>query len=151
MHYVKRFIPELVDKLKKVDFLTESEGTYLELVTSDFIPLIDIEFTKQANKDRRPNEEVNIAEFISTKGVKAMGNQLTKYKVRAISALEPIEKDPPEPEITSSREAPENNTKKEPVVPPKASDPTEEASPTSITNKDEDDDADAGQISLELD
>ncbi len=163
MHYVKRFIPEMVDKLKKVDFLTESEGTYLELVTSDYIPVIDIEFTKLANKDRRPNEEVNIAEFISTKGVKAMGNQLTKYKVRAISALEPIEKDPPGPEQPSSREAPENNTEKEPVVntDPDATakepvaqadvDPTEKDQPTSIKKKDNDDDTEAGQISLELD
>ena len=98
LYYVKRFVPEMVDKTKKVEFIPETEGTYLELVTSDFIPQIEIEYTKMPNKNRRPNETVNLAEFISVKGLKALGNQLTRHKVKSIDLLEAIEKDPPKPE-----------------------------------------------------
>ncbi len=142
LYYVKRFIPELVDKTKKVEFLPESEGTLMELVTSDYIPQIEIEYTKLPNKERKPNETVNLSEFISVKGLKALGNQLTKLKVRSISLLEPIEKDPPAPEVVeeevtepSAREG-QNLTSKEDV--------------TSTNNEDLSADDD-GQITLEWD
>ncbi len=109
LYYAKRFVPELVDKTKRVDFLPETEGTYLELVTSDFIPQIEIEYTKLPNRDRKPNEVVNLSEFITVKGLRALGNQLTRSKVRSINLLDPLQKDPPDSKKpdgdTSGREA----------------------------------------------
>ncbi len=89
-YYVKRFIPEMADKMKKVSFISDSEGSYLELISTEWIPQVDIEFTKKAGKDRKPNEIVNLHEFIQVKGMKALGNQLVKEKVNAINILEPI-------------------------------------------------------------
>ena len=43
------------------------------------------------NKDQRPNQKTNFEDFISVKGIKAQGNQLTPHKVKQIDLLEPLE------------------------------------------------------------
>jgi topoisomerase-4 subunit A len=60
------------------------------LVSTDYYPQAEIVFSKQRGKEQRPNEEVNIEEFISVKGIKALGNQLTTDKVKQINPLEPL-------------------------------------------------------------
>ncbi|GGW97454.1 DNA gyrase/topoisomerase IV subunit A [Salegentibacter mishustinae] len=86
--YVKRFLIENPDKEEK--FISEHENSYLELVSTDYYPQAEIVFSKQRGKEQRPNEEVNIEEFISVKGIKALGNQLTTDKVKQINPLEPL-------------------------------------------------------------
>ncbi len=87
-YYVKRFLVEVSDK--KVSFISESDGSYLEVVSTDSLPVAEIEFTKERNKDQRPNEQINFNEFIAIKGLKAQGNTLTSYKVKSISLLESL-------------------------------------------------------------
>jgi len=86
--YVKRFLIENPDKEEK--FISEHENSYLELVSTDYYPQAEVVFSKQRGKDQRPNEEINIEEFISVKGIKALGNQLTTDKVKQINPLEPL-------------------------------------------------------------
>ncbi|APS39742.1 DNA gyrase/topoisomerase IV subunit A [Salegentibacter sp. T436] len=86
--YVKRFLIENPDKEEK--FISEHENSYLELVSTNYYPQAEIVFSKQRGKEQRPNEEVNIEEFISVKGIKALGNQLTTDKVKQINPLEPL-------------------------------------------------------------
>ncbi|MBO2545239.1 DNA gyrase/topoisomerase IV subunit A [Salegentibacter sp. BDJ18] len=86
--FVKRFLIENPDKEEK--FISEHENSYLELVSTDYYPQAEIVFSKQRGKEQRPNEEVNIEEFISVKGIKALGNQLTTDKVKQINPLEPL-------------------------------------------------------------
>ena len=69
---------------------SEQTRSYLELISTEWIPQVDIDLTKKAGKDRKPNEIVNLHEFIQVKGMKALGNQLVKEKVNAINILEPI-------------------------------------------------------------
>jgi len=88
-YYVKRFLVEASDK--KVSFISDSEGSYLEVVSTDYLPVAEIEFTKERNKDQRPNEQINFEEFIAVKGLKAQGNSLTTYKVKSINLLESLE------------------------------------------------------------
>ncbi len=88
-YYVKRFLVEASDK--KVSFISDSEGSYLEVVSTDYLPVAEIEFTKERNKDQRPNEQINFEEFITVKGLKAQGNTLTAYKVKSINLLESLE------------------------------------------------------------
>jgi topoisomerase-4 subunit A len=87
-YYVKRFLIEVSDK--KVSFISESDGSYLEVVSTDYLPVAEIEFTKERTKDQRPNEQINFNEFIAIKGLKAQGNTLTSYKVKSISLLESL-------------------------------------------------------------
>lgn len=90
-YYVKRFLPEMVDKTKKVEFISESPGSRLELVSTAAEAIIEVEFTKKPGKDRAPNELINLSEFIDIKGLKAQGNQLTREKVNSISLNKEIE------------------------------------------------------------
>jgi len=90
-YFVKRFLVETSDK--KVCFISDSEGSYLEVISTDYYPMAEIEFTKERNKDQRSNEQLNLENFISVKGLKALGNTLTTYKVKAINLLKPL--DPP--------------------------------------------------------
>jgi topoisomerase-4 subunit A len=88
LYYVKRFLIETEDREDL--FISEHEKSYLEIVSTDWKPVAEIEFTKERGKDRKDNEEVLLEEFISVKGITALGNQLTKDKVNQISLLEPL-------------------------------------------------------------
>ena len=58
--------------------------------------MVDVEFTKERGKDRKPNMEVNLEEFIAVKGINALGNQLTKEKINQISLLDSLPYEAPE-------------------------------------------------------
>ena len=83
-YYVKRFLIESSEK--KVLFISEAEGSYLELVTIQDNPIIDIKFAKTKDKEL-PNEQISINEFIDVKGLKAKGKRLTTEKVKEINLL----------------------------------------------------------------
>ncbi len=87
-YYVKRFLIEHPDKEDK--FISDHEESFLELVSTDYYPMAEIVYTKPKGKERRENEEVNLAEFIAIKGIKALGNQLTSEKVNQINLLDPM-------------------------------------------------------------
>jgi topoisomerase-4 subunit A len=89
LYYVKRFLIEQVDKEEA--FIAEDEKSYLEMVSTDWKPVAEIEFTKERGKDRKENETILLEDFISIKGLSALGNQLTKYKVKQINLMAPIE------------------------------------------------------------
>jgi topoisomerase-4 subunit A len=76
---------------KKVPFISESEGSYLDVVTTAYRPIVRIVYNKQLKETKNlPDNMVNIADFIDVKGLKAQGNQLTKLKVKEI-VIEPQE------------------------------------------------------------
>ena len=90
---VKRFLIEESDK--KVSFITEHPDSYLELVSTDWKPVIELVFAKEKGKEKE-NEKIIIEDFITVKGVKAIGNKLAKDKVKLINLLEPIPYEEPE-------------------------------------------------------
>jgi len=75
---VKRFVIE--NSEKEESFITDHPKSFLEVISTDYRPLAEIIFTKIRGKEQRPNEEVNLEEFIAIKGIKALGNQLTTHK-----------------------------------------------------------------------
>ncbi len=101
-YYVKRFIIEHPDKEEK--FISEHDDSFLELVSTDYYPMAEIVYTKPKGKERRENEEVNLAEFIAVKGIKALGNQLTSEKVNQINLLDPMPYEEPENEDEENEE-----------------------------------------------
>src|SRR5690606_9629973 len=84
--YVKRFLVEDTDK--KTLFISDADGSYLELVSSNHIPVVELSFVKQKGKEAKENEILNLAEFISIKGLKALGNKLSYNKVKNVDQLE---------------------------------------------------------------
>ena len=92
---VKRFNPEVAQK--PVEFITEHEGSFLEFATTHPSPSVNLQFDKRSNDQE--DEEIDLVEFISVKGITAMGNRLTPLKVKAIDRIEPeIAEEPEEDE-----------------------------------------------------
>ncbi len=86
--YVKRFLIETEQKEEL--FITEHPKSYLELVSTDWRPVIEIEFPKPRGKEPKESLNVDIEDFIAVKGIKAMGNQLITEKVKNINLLDPL-------------------------------------------------------------
>ena len=98
MHFVKRFLCEVTSD-KKVSFISESEGSYMDVVSTAYQPNIKIVYNKLLKETKNlPDNEVQLADFIDIKGMKAQGNQLTKLKVKEIVLTHPIEGSEPWPE-----------------------------------------------------
>src|SRR5690554_4546571 len=93
-YYVKRFVVE--NESKEESFISDHPNSRLEIISTDWRPMADVEFTKERGKDRKENMQVNFEEFISVKGITALGNQLTKDKVNQVSLLEPLPYEAPE-------------------------------------------------------
>jgi topoisomerase-4 subunit A len=94
LYYVKRFLIE--QEGKEESFIPDHPKTQLEIVSTDWRPMIEIVFAKERGKDRKDNLVINLEEFIAIKGINALGNQLTKDKVKQINLLEPLPYDAPE-------------------------------------------------------
>ena len=94
--YVKRFVIE--NENKEELFISEHPKSYLELVSTDWRPLVEIEFPKPRGKDAKDNESIDIENFIAIKGIKALGNQFITEKVKNINLLDPLPFEPVVPE-----------------------------------------------------
>lgn len=92
-YFIKRFLAgsQNVDQY----FIPSKSKVQLEIVSSDWKPVIDISFSK-TSKGTKDNLIEKIEELISVKGIKALGNQLSSFKIKNINLIEPIPYSPPE-------------------------------------------------------
>ncbi len=89
-YYVKRF---MIDNPNKEElFISEHSKSQLEYIATDFRPMAEVIFSKRSLE----NMEVNLEEFISVKGIKSLGNQLTTDKIKQINHLESLPYEAPE-------------------------------------------------------
>ena len=88
LFYVKRFLIENTDKEEKV--ISDHSKSYLETVFTDYRPVVELVFAKKRGKERQENIEIKLENFISIKGISALGNQLTKDKLIEINPKEPL-------------------------------------------------------------
>ncbi len=94
LHYVKRFTCEITQD-KRVGFITEAPGSYLDVVSTAFRPEARIVFNKLLKETKNlPDQILNLADLIDVKGMKAQGNQVTKMKVKEIVLTHPIDESP---------------------------------------------------------
>ena len=113
LHYAKRFTCEVTTD-KKVNFISESEGSRLDIVSTAYQPRVKIVFNKLLKATKNlPDKEVDLAEFIDVKGMKSQGNQITKLKVKEIVLDHPIEGNEPWPEEKKEEPTPENEEENE--------------------------------------
>jgi topoisomerase-4 subunit A len=122
-YFGKRFLIEAPDK--EEDFVKKGNKINLELITTDWRPVIELEFVKPRGKDSKPSQKIVFEEFISVKGIKAMGNQVSSEKIKNINSLESL-----------------------PYTPDSLPDQTEDIEVEDPQTLDNDDDN--GQITLEL-
>ncbi|MDC1491896.1 DNA gyrase/topoisomerase IV subunit A [Flavobacteriaceae bacterium] len=92
-YFLKRFLIE--NENKEEIFISTYKDSFLEIVSTDWKPVIELVYNKERNKDQKPNTNIEIEEFISVKGIKAQGNQLSGYKIKQINILESKEFTPP--------------------------------------------------------
>ena len=85
--YVKRFLVE--NEEREENFIGDHPKSYLEIVSTDYLPVVEVVYGKIRGKDQKPNDLVELEEFISVKGIKALGNQLTSEKVKQINLMDP--------------------------------------------------------------
>ena len=91
--FVKRFLVENENKHEK--FISDHKDSFLELISTDWKPVVEIVFNKIRNKTQKQNQVIELEQFISIKGAKAIGNQLSSEKIKQINTLEAIEHKPP--------------------------------------------------------
>jgi len=96
IYFIKRFVLGVLKGEQK--YVDVSRNIQVELVSTDWKPVIELVIK---NGKVLTREEVNVFDFISVKGIKAIGNQLSKNKLKEINLLDPI---PYEPEIKELNE-----------------------------------------------
>ena len=92
-YFAKRFLIE--NENKEELFISDKKGSFLELISTDWKPVIEIVFNKIRNKDQKPNLKIVFDEFISVKGIRAQGNQLSSHKIKQVNSMSPIDYVPP--------------------------------------------------------
>ena len=92
-YFLKRFLIE--NENKEETFISLNKNSFIEIVSTDWKPVVELVFNKERNKEQRANTSIDVEEFISIKGIKAQGNQLTGYKVKQINILESKVYEPP--------------------------------------------------------
>ena len=87
--FVKRFLLGLLKGTQA--FTDDPKNNTVEIVSTDWKPVIEI-ITK--NKKNTEKLSLNIFDFISVKGIKAIGNQLSKKEIKEINLLDSIPYEP---------------------------------------------------------
>ena len=136
-YYAKRFLIENPDKEEL--FISEHANSHLEIVSTDYRPVVEMIFYKERGKDQKPSEEVDFENFISVKGINALGNQFYTEKLKQINLLEPLPYEEPEETKTEDLEVVDEET-----VRGEGTDKTS----SSYYKDDNIDDSDEGQTSL---
>ncbi len=83
-YFVKRFMIENPNKEEL--FITDHPKSQLELVLTDYRPMAEVIFSGKGKE----KITLNFEEFISIKGIKAIGNQLTTDKIKQVNILESL-------------------------------------------------------------
>ena len=92
-YFVKRFLAGSQNNDQK--FIPDESKIQFELALTDWKPVIEL-FFKKDSKGIRDNEIKIVDELISVKGIKAIGNKLSSFKIKNINQLAPLEFLPPE-------------------------------------------------------
>ncbi|WP_407509951.1 DNA gyrase/topoisomerase IV subunit A [Elizabethkingia anophelis] len=93
-YFVKRFLLESTNN-PQLFFPSEHPKSFIEWVSTGKNASAELIFSKEKGKDK-DSETILIDEFITVKGIKALGNQLSKDKIRTINITIP---EPEEEEV----------------------------------------------------
>ncbi|WP_026976188.1 DNA gyrase/topoisomerase IV subunit A [Flavobacterium tegetincola] len=100
-YFIKRF---LIDNGNKEEFfITEHPKSHVEIVATDYRPVAEVIFAKVKGVQKE-NQTIDFDDFISVKGIKALGNQLTADKIKQINLLESLPFEIPEEVAKQDRE-----------------------------------------------
>jgi topoisomerase-4 subunit A len=83
-YYLKRFVVENPNKLEII--ISDHAKSQLEIVVTDYRPVLEVIPSKKDGKII----SINADEFMEVKGINALGNLVTKDKIKQVNALEPL-------------------------------------------------------------
>jgi topoisomerase-4 subunit A len=87
--YVKRFLPELVQK--PFSFVGDHENSRLGVLSTAHHPMVRIRFNRRFKETRDRDDEVfDASDFIAVKGIRALGNKLSSLPVTEVQ-LDPLD------------------------------------------------------------
>jgi len=86
--FVKRFLIENLSQ--KFTFISDHKKSYLEKVSTDWRPQIEVLYKKEKGKERK-KDIIDLENFIAIKGPKSIGNRLSSNKINSVNLLDPLE------------------------------------------------------------
>ncbi|MDM1501479.1 DNA gyrase/topoisomerase IV subunit A [Myroides marinus] len=86
-YYLKRFLIE--NENREELFITEHANSRLEIVSTDFRPVFEIVYPKVKGVQKE-NQTIDVEQFITIKGIKALGNQISIDKIKQVNILESL-------------------------------------------------------------
>lgn len=92
-HYIKRFKPDMNDKL--IQIISNHPKSKLVEFNIDSYPLLSI--TYGGKHKNRPEDIIDVDNFIGIKNDKAIGKRLTPYEISKLTWLKPIKTEEQEP------------------------------------------------------
>lgn len=106
IYFIKRFLLENTTNVQHF-MPSEHAKSFVEFVGTSDGCTAEIIFPKDKSGKEKEPEIINIDEFIAVKGIKAIGNQFIKEKVKSINITipEPLEEEVSEAEESESEEA----------------------------------------------
>ena len=93
-YFIKRF---LIETVGKEDSFIKEDVTLL-YIGFDWLPILKVNFEKPRGKKQPESLVINADEFISVKGYKALGNQITDKKIKTVELKEALPYNIPEDE-----------------------------------------------------
>ena len=81
-YFVKRFLLDDTNNIQSF-FIKEHQNSFIEWIGIADLVKVTITFIEENGK-RRPSEFIQLHDFITVKGIKAQGNQLTKYNIEKL-------------------------------------------------------------------
>ncbi|QEK51727.1 DNA gyrase/topoisomerase IV subunit A [Pedobacter aquae] len=163
VYYIKRFKFEDLAIGKRIGFINEEPGSKMIIITKAQHPIVKIEALK-GKSQLYDESEVDLAELIDVKGMKAQGNKLSPHDVQKVILLtdeqaeEPEEEKPEAPSDEEETDDLENSTSE--IADDNDESPEDEKQPEKaevkplkkvdfeITNPDDIDIDDKGQLGL---
>ena len=153
-YLVKRFVFENTPPGKETSIISDESGSKLVLISGSPSPVVTVDQLK--GKTQTPETvDINLSELIDVKGMKAMGNRLSQHTVQTITLVEPPEPEKEDEEEVAVAVADEegNVAESQPEESPaEPQDKSEEPAPKKIdfeiTNPDDVDIDDSGQLGL---
>ena len=86
--FVKRFLIENLSQ--KFTFISDHKKSFLEKVSTDWRPQLEVLFKKEKGKERK-KVIIDVENFIAIKGPKSIGNRLSSNKINSVNLLDPLE------------------------------------------------------------
>ncbi|AEE20509.1 topoisomerase-4 subunit A [Dokdonia sp. Hel_I_63] len=131
-YYGKRFLIDSPDK--EETFISDHENSVLELVSTDWRPVAEMIFYKQRGKEAKENEIVSMEDFITIKGLTALGNTFYTEKLKGLNWMESL---PYEEEVEEEKENIDVVGEEE-VTPEKSSPQTAKKTDGEVSSDDDD-------------